>query len=179
MVTWFRVTGLGWLIATPMTVSLNAIVPTRTLVSTYLLPVTLMGFTLVAAGQLLGCDTKRYGNAVALSMWLVVALQVVQSSLTDSASRAVAYLVTAFLLVVLIVHGSLELRRAAGWGSAQLLGAITVIVWGLASELGSISLQNVVGDTLPALLLTSAASAGLFAFVFEGVQHSETVPTRD
>lgn len=165
--TWLRVTAVGWLLTVSATTTLNIFTDGLTPVGTYLLPLMLMALTLLISGQSLSCDGKSYAGAFAAALLVVALVAAVPDPLGSATARTLIYLTVSVIVMLLFIHGGLEIGRAPVWGSVQVLAPVTAILWGLASSYGDSAVQAIVGSSLPALLVTATASAAVFSVVFE------------
>lgn len=175
--TWLRVTAVGWLLTVSATITLNIFRQGLTPVGTYLLPLMLMGLTLLISGQTLSCDGKPYAGAFAAALLSVALTAAVRAPLAGFAARTVVYLLVSVVVMLLFVHGGIEVRQWPVWGIVQILAPLTAVSWGVASGFGSELVLRIVGDTLPWLLLISALAAAAFAVVFE-VMTATALPAR-
>lgn len=165
--TWLRVTAVGWLLTVSATTTLNIFSDGLTPVGTYLLPLMLMALTLLISGQTLACDGKPYAGAFAAALLVVALVGAIPDPLKNSTARTLIYLSVSVIVMLLFVHGGLEIGQSPIWGAIQLLAPVTAILWGLAASYGSPAVQEIVGSSLPTLLVAATTAGAVFSVVFE------------
>lgn len=162
-----RVTSVAWLISTPTRLTVHLVNPQLSAAGDYLLSVTVVMLGLYVAATVLGCETKPYAEAMVSTLVLVVFALGVPDPMTTAAGRVLVYSIIATVIVLLVVHGALELRTSPVWGSSQLLAPVTALALGLAGELGPARLELVTGSTIPPILVTGTLAGLVFAAILE------------